>query len=388
MKRLTAMLLLLSVLLGLAGCGAEPTETQDTQETTAATEEIAYNNTMTGEELMQELKIGWNLGNTFDAPDGETSWGMPFTTKEIIQAVKDMGFNTIRIPISWHRHVSEAPEYTIDETWLKRVDTVVNYALELDMYVIINSHHDNSVYNPTPENQETACQYLGAIWHQVAEHFKDADYHLIFQTMNEPRVEGTSYEWAVNTQNEDCMASVEVINVLNQTAVDAIRATGGNNVDRWVIVSPYAANNMSSMISSFRLPEDPAGKLIVSVHAYSPYNLCLNTDVNHNTLSGDGKSEITSMMRSLNRMYVKNGIPVIIDEMGCLNKENDEVRYEWAKHYISTAKKYGMVCCWWDNGVVTTGTEGFGILNRRKLTVYDQSQRVLEGLMEGLEATE
>ncbi len=391
MKRLTAILLAVSVLLSLAGCtpGSTQTEsTEDSQETTAATEGITYNNTMTGEELMEQMKIGWNLGNTFDAPDGEISWGMPFTTKEMIQAVKDMGFNTIRIPISWHKHVSEAPEYTIDETWLKRVEMVVNYALELDMYVIINSHHDNGVYSPTPDNQEAACQYLNAIWSQIAEYFKDADYHLIFQTMNEPRVEGSSYEWAINTQNKDCMASVGVINVLNQTAVDAIRATGGNNVDRWVIVSPYAANNVAAMLGSFKLPEDPSGKLIVSVHAYTPYNLCLNTDVNHNTLNPDGKSEISSMMKSLNRMYVQNGIPVIIDEMGCLNKENDEVRYEWAKYYISTAKEYGMVCCWWDNGVVTTGTEGFGILNRRKLTVYDQSQRVLEGLMEGLETTE
>lgn len=380
MKKITSLLLTAAILLGLAGCA--DTQPEHTTQETAVTEETMPQNTMTGEELMQELKIGWNLGNTFDAPDGEISWGMPFTTREIIQAVKDMGFNTIRIPVSWHKHVSE--DNVIEETWLKRVEQVVNYALELDMYVIINSHHDNSVYMPTPENQEAAQAYLSAIWTQVATYFQNYDYHLIFQTMNEPRVEGSSYEWSVNTKNADSMASVEVVNVLNQTAVDAIRATGGLNAQRWIIVSPYAANSGAAMLSAFRLPEDPAGKLIVSVHAYSPYNLCLNTDVSYNTFSQSDYSDISSMMKSLNRIYVSNGIPVIIDEMGCMNKHNDEARYAWAKYYISTAKKYGMVCCWWDNGVTTTGVEGFGILNRRKLEVYEESERVLAGLMEGL----
>ena len=383
MKRLTAFLLAAALLLSFAGCTAEQ---GGTETTTAPVEETLPQNTMTGEALMNELKIGWNLGNTFDAPDGEVSWGMPFTTAEMIQKVKELGFNTIRIPISWHKHVSDAPEYTIDENWLRRVETVVNYALDAGMYVIINSHHDNSVYSPTPENQEAGKTYLTAIWTQIAKHFAGYDYHLIFQTMNEPRVEGSSYEWSVNTKNEDCMASLEVINVLNQAAVDAIRATGGYNAQRWIIVSPYAANSTAALLSSFRLPDDPAGKLIVSVHAYSPYNLCLNVNSDVTTFSKADYSDISGPIKSLYRTYVSNGIPVIIDEMGCLNKENDEARYEWAKYYIATAKEYGMVCCWWDNGITTLGTEGFGILNRRKLEVFEQSQRVLEGLMEGLEA--
>lgn len=396
MKRLIAILLLVAVTVSLFGC----TDPQNPNETTGATEATVNTetteptqstdpqNTMTGEELMQEMKIGWNLGNTLDAPDGETSWGMPMTTREIIQAVKDMGFNTIRIPVSWHKHVSAAPEYTIDENWIKRVATLVDYALELDMYVIINSHHDNSIYMPTPENQQAGQEYLNAIWLQIAEYFKDYDHHLIFQTMNEPRVEGTSYEWYVDANNEDALAAVEVVNALNQTAVDAIRSTGGYNAQRWIVVSPYAANYFSSVISSFRLPEDPAGKLIVSLHSYSPYNLALNVNSDVNTFSKADYSDISGPMKSLYNKYVKNGIPVIIDEMGCLNKENDEARYEWAKYYVSTAKKYGMVCVWWDNGVTSTTTEGFGILNRRKLTVFDESVRVLQGLMEGLETEE
>lgn len=379
-KTMTA--LLAALLLVTAGCTGQP-EVTEPVETTEITE-----NTMTGEALMQELKIGWNLGNTFDAPEGEISWGNPFTTPELLRKVKELGFNTIRIPITWHTHVSEGPEYTIDETWLKRIDTVVNQALDAGLYVIINAHHDNEVYMPTPENADRAAEYLTAIWTQLAVHFQDADQHLIFQTMNEPRVEGSSYEWWVDTANQDCMAAVEVVNRLNQAAVDAIRTTGGSNADRFIIVSPYAANARAAVLSSFRLPEDPAGHLIVSVHAYTPYELCLDTDAAKNTFTAAGKSDIKSFMASLNRMYVQKGIPVIIDEMGVVYKDNPKARYEWARTYVSLAAQYGMPCCWWDNGTTTVGTESFGLIDRRKLCVYERSQSVYEGLMAGLTAGE
>lgn len=383
MRRLLAIFLTM-VLLLTAGCTANR---ENTELQTSEPEETP-GNTMTGEDLMKDMKIGWNLGNTFDAPQGEMSWGNPATTPELLQYVKELGFSTIRIPITWSSHTDGAPGYTIDETWMNRIDTVVNQALDAGLYVIINSHHDNGVYYPAPENETAAKEYLTAVWTQVAEHFKDADYHLIFQTMNEPRVEGSAYEWWVDTGNEACMAAVEVVNVLNQTAVDAIRATGGRNEDRFIIVSPYAANATAATLSNFRLPEDPAGKLIVSVHAYTPYDLCLSMDETKNTFTRAGKSDIKSFMAGVSRKYVQKGIPVIIDEMGIIWKDNPEDRQEWAKTYVSLAKEYGMVCIWWDNGSTTAGTESFGIVNRRRLCVYDQSQSVYQGLMEGLEARE
>jgi len=387
-KRLLCLMLGLWLLLS-AGCAPAAREAVPTTEETQLQTEPATEpeKIFTGEMLMQEMKIGWNLGNTFDAPDGETTWGNPMTTPELLQTVKELGFGTIRIPISWGKHVSPAPEYTINEAFLDRITTVVDQALDAGLYVIINSHHDNELYSPTPDNQDRGCAYLSAIWTQIAENFKDRDHHLIFQTMNEPRVVGSSYEWWVDTKNEDCMASIEVVNQLNQAALNAIRATGGANADRFVIVSPYAANSKAASLSRFRLPEDSAqGRLIVSVHAYTPYDLCLNTDPSKNTFSVAGISEIRSIMAGLNHMYVKKGIPVILDEMGCVYKENDEVRYTWAKNYIALAREYGMVCCWWDNGSLTVGSEGFGLINRRKCTVYEKSQLVYKGLMEGLTA--
>ncbi len=377
MRKWTAMLL--AVLLLLTACTAAPPQTAPS---TAPTE--PEGNTMTGEELMQELKIGWNLGNTFDAPDGEISWGNPFTTKELLEYVKELGFGTIRIPITWSSHVGPAPEYTVDENWMKRITTVVNDALDAGLYVIINSHHDNGVYSPTPDNAQRGTAYLSALWTQIGENFKDADYRLIFQTMNEPRVEGSSYEWWVDTQNPDALAAVEVVNQLNQAAVDAIRATGGNNADRFIIVSPYAGNHAAAMLPTFQLPEDPAEKLIVSIHAYIPYDLALNLHSQKNSFNRKDEGEIRNLMASLNRYYVSKGIPVVIDEMGCLYKDNPEERREWARTYISLAKEYGMPCIWWDNGSITAGTESFGIVNRRKLSIYEISQPAYEGLMEGL----
>lgn len=379
MKRLLSALLVFLLLAGLTACARPP------EDTTPETSDAVFN-TMTAEEAVQEMKIGWNLGNTFDAPEGETSWGQPYTTREMVQKIHDLGFNTIRIPVSWHRHVSPAPDYTIDENWLKRVETVVNYALEMDMYVIINSHHDNDLYIPTPENQEQAAAYLSAIWTQIAAHFEYADHHLIFQAMNEPRVTGSSYEWSINLQNKSCMESVEIVSQLNQVVVDAIRATGGRNADRFIIVSPYAATPMATLVDQFQLPEDTAeNKLIVSIHAYTPYNLCLNTKSTDTAFLTSHVNEIKSFMKSVNYRYVKQGIPVIIDEMGIIDKKNPEDRQAWAAAYVAAAKEYGMVCCWWDNGAMNSSGENFGILDRRNLEVYSDSRSVYEGLMDGLE---
>lgn len=146
LKRGGSLLAALVLLLTMAGCAQGERSGPEGESTSPS----PVSNTMTGEELMKELRIGWKLGNTFDAPDGETSWGNPLTTKELLEKVKELGFGTIRIPISWGKHVSEAPEYTIDADFLNRVETVVQDALDAGLYVIINSHHDNEIYMPPP----------------------------------------------------------------------------------------------------------------------------------------------------------------------------------------------------------------------------------------------
>lgn len=340
---------------------------------------------MSALEFAASMKIGWNLGNTFDAPGGETAWGNPVTTKELLQLVKELGFETIRIPISWGKHVSAAPDYIIEADFLERVDTVVSQALDAGLYVVINSHHDNELYMPTPENADSARQYLDAIWTQVAAHFADRDHKLVFETMNEPRVTGVSYEWNIDTQNPECMAAIEVVNQLNQTALDAIRRTGGRNADRFVIVSAYAGSPNSTLIGAFHLPEDSVDdRLIVSLHAYTPYRFALDMKSGDAAFDRADENEIRSLIRNVSYRYVQKGIPVIFDEMGCLDKNNPDDRYAWCVAFVSAARENGIPCLWWDNGCISGSGEKFGMIDRKDLCVYEQSQSAYQGLMDGM----
>lgn len=345
---------------------------------------VEEENTMTAMEFASELKLGWNLGNTFDAPEGETAWGNPVTTKELIQKVKELGFETIRIPISWGKHVSSAPEYTVDTAFFDRVDTVVNDALDAGLHVIINTHHDNELYTPTPENADGAKEYLTAIWTQIGNHFANAPYTLIFETMNEPRVAGSSYEWNIELGNSDCKAALQVLNELNQTALDAIRATGGKNADRFVMIPAYAASPNAATINLFHLPTDSAEeKLLVSLHSYAPYRFALASP-GVSEFNFQGEREIQYILKSVNHFFVKKGIPVVFGEMGCVNRNNPEDRYQWAKTFVSCASEYGIPCIWWDNGYIAGAGENFALIDRRNCIVYDQSQCVYQGLMDGL----
>ena len=144
------------------------------------------------------MKIGWNMGNTLDAPDGETSWGQPEITPELIKSVKELGFKTIRLPVSWGKHTVDE-DYTIDSAFLDRVQEVVDYCFDNDLYVIVNSHHDNDFYYPSKERFEEGSKFIESIWSQVAERFKDYGTKLIFESMNEPRLAGTGNEWCLTT---------------------------------------------------------------------------------------------------------------------------------------------------------------------------------------------
>lgn len=343
--------------------------------------------TMDAMTFAARLQIGWNLGNTFDAPWGETSWGNPKTTRELLFRIKELGFETIRIPVSWGKHVSPAPAYTIDSGFLERVDTVVQDALEAGLYVIINSHHDNERYTPTPDNSQQAEEYLSAIWMQIASHYADAPQQLIFETMNEPRVAGSSYEWNINERNPDCAAAMEALNRLNQAALDAIRATGGGNADRFVMIPSYAAKPAAALSELFRLPEDSAqGRLLVSLHFYDPYRFAMDTGTPAPEFGKREEYEIKTVLNRIHQRFTSQGIPVVLGEMGCLDKDNPQARYQWAKTTVSTAKEYGIPCIWWDNGQIGGNQENFALLNRTTLAIHPQSQRVYEGLMEGLSA--
>lgn len=317
---------------------------------------------ITAVELVSRMKIGWNLGNTLDATggtglDSETSWGNITTTKANIDTVRAAGFNVLRVPVSWGNHLDD--QYNIDPAWLDRVQEVVDYGYENGMFVILNTHHEEW-YMPRPENLDHDLAELEALWKQIAERFNEYGERLIFEGVNEPRLRGDGVEWTGND------SAREIVNKYAETFVKTVRATGGNNADRILMVSPYAASSAEENQAALRLPED-RGKLIVSVHAYSPYSFALDV---HGTADYSSDSEIRYVFDTLKKTFLDRGIPVVIGEFGAVNKNNIEARLKWAREFLATAKQSGVPCLWWDNGLTNSDGENFGLLDRGNNTWY------------------
>ena len=383
-KTITALTLVLCLILSSAAGLAEPPVQTEGITIPVIDDlkkfEIPDNDAM---KLLKDMKCGWNLGNTFDAFNGytahtrgtamETSWVGAKTTKKLIAAIKEAGFNTIRMPVSWHNHVDEND--VIDPEWIDRVREVAGWALDLDMYVIVNTHHDNDVkyYYPDTVHYDRSEAYLSAIWTQMAEAFKDCDDHLILESMNEPRLVGTAYEWNWNSNVSECRLSAKYLNQLNQKFVDIVRASGGNNATRYLAVPAYSASPWYAVDQAFQLPEDTAdNRIIVAAHAYTPYNFALNIQSKDRTFDIEKdqskKGEIANFMNGLYNRFIQNGIPVMMDEFGALDKDgNLQDRVNFTAYYVASASARGITCVWWDNHNFTGGGERFGLIRRTTL---------------------
>lgn len=321
-------------------------------------------NAMTSSEIIADMKIGWNLGNTLDSydtssSDTETGWGNPKTTKSMIDTVKDAGFNAVRIPVTWSEHMSD--DYTIESSWMSRVKEVVDYAIDNDLYVILNVHHDDYIWlKPVYSEQEKAGEKLSAIWKQISETFRDYDHHLVFEGMNEPRVIGSETEWTGGTDEEH-----EVINNLFQIFIDTVRASGGNNKDRTLIITSHAQSITETAVSAVKIPDDD--HIAVSIHSYAPWDFC-DPDNDRATWGSDAdKAELDKNFKYLHDTFISKGIPVIIGEFGAVNKNNTDDRTEYYSYYIKSAKEHDITCFIWDNGDEKTG---FGLLNRTDNSWY------------------
>ena len=361
------------------------------------------------EAILEDMGLGWNLGNSLDATGGsgldtETSWSNPKTTQALIDKVKSLGFNTVRVPVSWGKHVS-GDNYTIDSAWLARVKEVVDYCYKNDMYVILNIHHDTKSsasasgagYYPRSSAYSSSEKFVTSVWSQMAEYFKDYDYHLIFETLNEPRLIGTSYEWWFNKWSipSEVKDAIDCINKLNQKAVDAIRATGSNNRGRLIMCPGYDASIDGATVSGFKLPTDISGnknRIALSVHAYSPYNFAMNIDTSNgatSTYSSSIKDELKNLFSTLKSNFRDKGIPVVIGEFGSTDKNNTAERVKWATDYTALAKKNNIPCVLWDNNAfavyngsnIVLNSEYHGYINRKNNTVTSPAKDVIEALM-------
>ena len=389
MKRMIAILMTLCLTLSLFAACAQA-ENVAIPELATKRREIPENEAM---QFLKEMGVGWNLGNTFDAIKGdwnrnademtvETSWVGVKTTKNMIKAIHDAGFTTIRVPVSWHDHVS-GPDHEISEKWLNRVQEVVDWAYELGMRVILNIHHDEDQFLPSSAHFEESAHYVECIWKQLAERFKDYDDRLIMESLNEPRLVGSSHEWWFDANAAECQDAADCLNKLNQLFVDTVRASGGGNATRYLMVPAYCAAPENAVRDSFVLPTDSAdNRIIVSVHAYTPYEFALQQPgtSEFNLSYTTSTQSIVLFMNSLYNKYISNGIPVVIGEFGAMIKnDNHQARVDWTSFYVATASARNLPVVWWDNNVFSGDGERFGLLDRKTITF--PHQEIVDAMM-------
>lgn len=325
--------------------------------------------TLTAAEFVQKMNVGWNLGNSLDCKvkvrgldanvKQELAWFNPYVEKSLIDYVAECGFNTIRIPVTWYYNteVDESGNLVVGEEFLARVKQVVNYAIENDLYVILNSHHDEEMIYAGVEDAEMDRVYKDAeaLWRQIATYFRDYDEHLIFEAYNE--VDNREWSWTFGEK------AAEQVNRLNQVFVDTVRSTGGNNENRILMVPTLIDKYNEQMLQAFVVPEDTAeDRLIVQVHAYSKvFSQAIENDF--------------ILMEKYSHQW---GVPIVIGEFGTTTKYFEpSLRAVHAANYIARAAEHGIKCIWWDNG------RDLGIINR---TDYSKSNmEIIDALFLGLE---
>lgn len=308
--------------------------------------------------IVDDMGLGWNLGNTFDATGGnraniysqETSWGNPKVTPELIKAVHDRGFKTIRIPVTWNNHIIKDDAYTINPEFLARVKEVVDYAYDLDMYIILNLHHEAWLNIKTLDKDYVKVgEELEAVWAQIADYFADYDQHLIFEGMNEPRMAGSDVEWSGNQE------AYKAVNYLNQIFAFTVRNTKkGHNDERCLMIPGYAASSNLDILKTITIPtfEGEAVKnIIISVHCYNPYNFCLSDEMyEFDPTNKNHTASIDSLFKNLEELFLFNDIPVVIGETSATEKNNTEQRENWAGYMGRKSFEYGIPIVLWDNG--------------------------------------
>lgn len=332
-----------------------------------------------------DLGKGWNLGNSLDALNNsgpypwttsqETYWGNPVVNQQLFNAVAAAGFKSVRVPVSWFQYVDSSGN--IEPFWLARVKQVVDMARSAGLYVIINQHHHNGELNPTAANQAAADARLKNLWTQVANYFKSYDNHLLFAGTNEITLNNSF----APPSAENCTTQES----FNQTFVDAVRATGGNNTSRTLIAQGYTADiNYTLDDCGETAPTDSTpNRLMMEFHYYSPYNFVLNTSsslwqwgsiatdptVTDNSVNEAG---IDAAFQKAKTNFADKGIPVIIGEFGAILRSDvdpsEKYRNYWDQYVAGSANRHGFAPFYWDNG--SPDNHQMGLFNRNDGSQY------------------
>lgn len=298
---------------------------------------------------VDNLHPGWNLGNTFDAPAGETAWGNPKTTKELIDAIAVNGFRSIRIPVTWDRRIGSAPDYKIDPVFMERVAEVVDWSLDAGMYVMLNMHHDTSWIFHMDKNYDEIMARYSAVWKQIADHFKDYPLTLMFEGLNEPRF---SDDWG-----EDRPEFFEYIDALYTSFHEIVRQSGGNNDVRPLVFSTMTAAPTEVRLQKLAETMDKLNdsNIIATIHYYGYYPFSVNV-AGATKFDNNVRLDIVGAFERAHRIFVSRGIPVIIGEFGLLgfDKHVNTIQrgemlkfFEYVTYY---AQEKEMPLMLWDNG--------------------------------------
>lgn len=368
--------------------------------------------------LFKKIKVGWNLGNSLESyneglgnhMEAETSWGNPAVTKEMIDAVKNTGFNAVRIPVRWYPHVTDQNTMAeIKTEWLNRVKEVVDYCIDNGMYVILNTHHEDWLEShPLKSEAEAVLRKERNLWRAIATFFSGYDEHLIFSGTNEVEI-----NWQAPTA-----ANLEVQNQFNQCFVDAVRSTGGKNYYRNLIIQTYATNP-DYAFDGLTFPTDVVkNRIAIEFHYYRPAGFSYmdfadytetvyywgKDYIQYNTgASNEQEDYVDWLFGKIKQEWVDKGYPVVMGEYGVVTPPKDksdgnvndlaDTKRYYMNYVTAAAKKNGIVPVVWDNGTFynplydgpfVEGKEYFGLFNRwYQMEVNNYSRPILEGILEG-----
>lgn len=349
----------------------------------------------TASEVASHIQLGWNIGNTMEAIGGETNWGNPKVSSGLLRLVKASGFDAVRIPVSWNQYANQNTA-AISKQWLDRVKQVVQLCVDNNLYVIVNVHWDGGWLeeNVLPEKQAANNAKQKAFWEQIATQLRDFDEHLMFGSANEPNVE-----------NAEQMA---VLNSYHQTFVDTVRATGGKNAYRVLVVQGPATDIEKTNQLWSKMPNDSvSNRLMAEVHFYTPYNFALmskdhawgkqffywgrgfhsSADIEHNPTWGEEET-VDRLFNLMKEKFTDKGIPVVLGEFAAMRRstlkgdnlaQHLAARAYFHKYVVRQALARGILPFYWDAGGL--GNYGSGIFDRSNNTVFDR--QVLEAMLQG-----
>lgn len=321
-------------------------------------------------EVAADMGNGWNLGNTMEAVanwlgnnpspnDFEKAWGQPITTKECIEGIKAAGFNSVRIPVAWSNMMSDDGTYTIDPAYIQRVDEIIGYVLEADMYAVVNIHWDNGWWSDFGSSDmavsAAAMDKYTAIWTQLAEHYKDYSLKLILESANEELGhslgEGLSDDQRYTLTHD-----------INQKFVDIVRASGSKNAQRFLLIAGFNTDINNTCDSRYVMPTDTIeNHLLISVHYYTPSTYCIASEPSNSWGykeswgTDDDKAE---MRRYFERMkkFTDAGYGVVIGEYGVCEIKVNGINglkpgaEDFAISVMTIAEEFGYCPMLWDTG--------------------------------------